>query len=242
MATPTLLASASASGGEFDDFIDIALDATGASVVLLKFGCGNSTANLTPATVTYNGVAATFIGVSADSPNQLAKAWMYIVVSPATGSHTAHLDWTGSQTADRVVLAAEAWSNVDTTTPTGTAGTGTGESGTASATAASGTSDVATDVAFAAGATTGFTTTQSGQTSILQTACGNPSIGTLATSYRPGQTTTTAMGWTLNNGSLDWGQVAVALKASGGGGGTVGRLVGGTLCGDVLVNGLLLGN
>lgn len=47
--------------------------------------------------------------------------------------------------------------------------------------------------------------------------------------------------WTVSGGNAEMAAIIAAFKESGGGGGTAGRLVGGTLCGGVLVSGLLTG-
>lgn len=156
-----------------------------------------------PSGVTYNGVAMTKVS---SVTNSTAHAALYQLVAPATGANNVVVSF--SSTMDDVVVGAVSFTNVDQTTPLGTAVTNTGSSTTPTVSVTAVVGNVVVDVVGHTGTTT--PTVNGSQTQMWNSAGGASNSRHFASRETAGGTTV-AMDWSGAANSA-WASVGVAVK------------------------------
>ena len=177
---------------------------TGSNGILIIDVSIRTNAGVTVSSVTYGGVALTYIG-SATSSKDHAEMW-YLKV-PVTGTANVVVTLTGSE---NVAAGATNFFGVDQTTSYGSLTTGNG-SGDPSLTVASATGELVIDAV--SDRDVDSETVGAGQTLLLTTKAGSASNDAWVGSSTEAGAASVTMSWTTTGaGAGEWAAVAVSLK------------------------------
>lgn len=208
---------------------------TAANLLVLVAGAGDGTAgNRVLSSATYAAAAMSDIpgGTSFRDDSNFLRVSAKYKATPATGANNVVVTYAGSCAC--VAAGVTGFTDADGTTPFGTVVVASSTANAnASVTVTIGTGEIGiAGVSSDANATITENRTLAWEQQAIGADC---CFG--------GQTTTTtgsvAMSWTGSTPDNGWAAMGFAVKPTSGGGGTFGRLVGGTLCGGLLTGGLL---
>jgi hypothetical protein len=163
------------------------------------------------------GVSVTSISFGAQTPTLIASSGngdilgCYQLLSPTSGSQTITVNLNG--TSGRCAFYAESRSGVDTSTPSGTPATATGESTTAAATATSAAGQLVSGIVHVSGSSL---TSDGGQTQ-REISLDWLSAGRSFGAAENAGAASTTLTWTMS-GTETWYVAAIPILPSAGGG------------------------
>jgi hypothetical protein len=160
-------------------------------------------ADISNASATYGGAAATPIANAAYSGNNRRETWMWYLLAPPIGSSTVVISWTTD--SNNVVGACTVYSGVDQITPIGTPATNNGLTSAPTVNVSSGSGQLVVDAVTVNGNPSAITAdaSQSERYNIHNYVFAGGSEETGATSV--------TMSWATTGGADEWSIVAVPL-------------------------------
>lgn len=192
------------SGGDNLASVSFSHTCTGSDrLLLIAIHCLQLTGQV-GSSVTYNGVAATFVKQTVNQGNRYMELWR--LIAPATGANTLAVTFSASM--NNVNVQAISFTGVDQTTPLGTSVAGAGNSTTPSVSVSAATNDLVFDAVTIEHA--GTFTVGTGQTSRYNGIVAGGGFNKAAGSTEPGAASVT-MDWSDTIGG-NWVQIGVPIK------------------------------